>query len=525
MSRFFAALFALPLIAGCLCGRFAVAQDGGASSTVAAPAGGSGQQAPAYTLRTSTRVVLTDVTVTDAKGYPVRGLERSRFHVFDNNHPQQLASFEEHTASTTAAAARPVSAAPGTFSNDYLLTAPAASNILFLDTTTLGIVDQMYLNQQLERFLRTLPAGQPIAIYARSGEYTLLLQNFTDDHERLLTAIHRAIPHLPKPGALYANDYQTLQQIIAYLSQLPGRKNVLWFSGGSSFFLKPDAKDMPVGLNLQPLYDALEASRIAIYPIDARGLMASSQSSLFAQHMLMHDMAETTGGQAFYNNNGIAEIATHLVSTGANFYSLTYTPPNPLHNNKWHKVKVEVEGASYNVSYRRGYFDDGSNTSVPTDRPRTVLAAHGETAVLKDHDEPIVFRVRVLPQSEVASVSEGNVVNHVSGKPVRKDEVAYSVHFTAPLEGFLLHMVEGQPQVILGAGALAFNQDGRSTARVVQQFSIKLDPVKLTSTARKMIDFDQQINLPKGQEYLYVAVWDITTGRLGTVQVPLVVGK
>jgi len=37
--------------------------------------------------------------------------------------------------------------------------------------------------------------------------------------------------------------------------------------------------------------------------------------------------------------------------------------------------------------------------------------------------------------------------------------------------------------------------------------------------------FDQQINLPKGEDYLYIALWDLTNGRLGTLQLPLDVEK
>jgi hypothetical protein len=39
------------------------------------------------------------------------------------------------------------------------------------------------------------------------------------------------------------------------------------------------------------------------------------------------------------------------------------------------------------------------------------------------------------------------------------------------------------------------------------------------------IAIDQQVNLRKGDEYLYLAVADIATGRLGTLQVMLDVRK
>jgi hypothetical protein len=68
-------------------------------------------QQPGYTFQAGTRIVLTDVTVTDRKGNPIRGLKASDFQIFDNNKPQLLASFEEHTA-TSVAPIEPASTTP-----------------------------------------------------------------------------------------------------------------------------------------------------------------------------------------------------------------------------------------------------------------------------------------------------------------------------------------------------------------------------------------------------------------------------
>ena len=68
--------------------RPAQSQEQSAAQTPAAPS--------TYSFHTYTRVVLTDVTVTDANGNPVHGLSRSAFRIFDNKEPQAIASFEEH---------------------------------------------------------------------------------------------------------------------------------------------------------------------------------------------------------------------------------------------------------------------------------------------------------------------------------------------------------------------------------------------------------------------------------------------
>ena len=98
------------------------------------------------------------------------------------------------------------------------------------------------------------------------------MQNFTSDHKLLLDAVHKAIPRFPPHEREYLTDFDTLHQLALSLSQLPGRKNILWFSGGSTSFLMPDA--IPVeDAAWRNLYDELDQERIAIYPIDARGLL------------------------------------------------------------------------------------------------------------------------------------------------------------------------------------------------------------------------------------------------------------
>ena len=116
-----------------------------------------------YVFHSNTREVLTDVTVTDKHGNPIDGLSRSAFHIFDNGNPQKLESFEEHAGAPAAVAA--TSAAPNVFSNAYLQHLPPSLNAILIDTTTIDIVDQMVLNQEMMRFVNALPANQSVAIY------------------------------------------------------------------------------------------------------------------------------------------------------------------------------------------------------------------------------------------------------------------------------------------------------------------------------------------------------------------------
>src|SRR5271154_5677542 len=158
----------------------------------------SGQSQPQdqpYTIQANSRVVLTDVTVTDSKGNPVHGLPQSAFRIFDDSKPQAIDSFEEHTGTPTAATMERA-AAKGIFSNDYLLHPPPALNVLLLDISNLEIADQMYLYYELTKFFKEQAVGQPVAIYLRDGKSCFLVQDFTTDRELLLTALYRAIPRI-----------------------------------------------------------------------------------------------------------------------------------------------------------------------------------------------------------------------------------------------------------------------------------------------------------------------------------------
>src|SRR5262249_40890533 len=147
-------------------------------------------------------------------------------------------------------------------------------NIIVLDSSRLEMVDQMYLRYELHQFLKKLPPDVPFAIYARSGDQTLLVQNFTADHALLGAAIDKSIPHLRVLGADFQTSTSTLRQISLQLAQVPGRKNVIWFAGGRTETVEPDPTERRCESDgcYHRIYGDLQAARIAIYPVDARGI-------------------------------------------------------------------------------------------------------------------------------------------------------------------------------------------------------------------------------------------------------------
>ena len=496
---------------------------------------------PALTLHADTRIVLADVTVTDRHGNAVHGLPSSDFQVFDNNQPQHIASFEEHNAEHT------------TTSNDFQHLPPVL-NVVLLDTTNLELPDQMYLHIQLTRFIKALPAGQPIAIFARHGDYTTLLQSFTSDHTLLQAAIDRALPRILVVGREYRSDTDTLRQIGIYLRQVPGRKNILWFTGGSTAYLldglsaltAPTAVGPPpnsaqaaatqaamspstpfatpsVGEGMDTLrevYDELEAARIAIYPIDARGLTTEGDVALGPQQAQMDQTAEATGGEAILNRNSLALAAAHILSTDSSSYTLTYSPQNFHYDGKWHNIRITLRRSDLHLSYRRGYFADKPHPLPPSQHKLTALLADDPKQVTAPdlHSNPLLFEASVHPAS--APDANAEFVPLRPAASAAKGTTAFHVDYSLSTAGLSPSEIDGASRATVVFAAIALDSNGERIGQTLDRVRFALEP---GSPPRKLL-VQQQIDLPKGGDFIALAVWDPVSGHLGTLQIPVTVG-
>jgi VWFA-related protein len=480
---------------------------------------GTTRSQPAYTIQTGARVVLTDVTVTDARGNPVRGLPVSAFHVFDNKKQERVDSFEEHAG--TSAVALPASSY-GVFSNDYLLHLPSVLNIIVLDIANIGIVDQMWLNYQLTGFLTNLPSDQPVAVYLRAGSGCFLVQNFTTDRRLLLAALHRAIPRIPPLGREYLSDEQLLTEVAYTLRSLPGRKNVLWFSGGSTAFLLPNATPFQDQAAIRAIYDSLEEERIAVYPIDARGLTLAGSIRIIDQHGAMEDVARATGGKAFYDSNGISQAAALVLDTSGDFYTLTYSPSNFQVDNKWHNVRIKLDGG-YHLSYRTGYFADGSNgIAQKPAQPRAKLLISGDKVQTKrEHATPIIFQAAMLPTADPVLAQLPADAEGLPAPPLKGGAARYSVRYSVPIDELTGQSIQGKHTFVIGLAAVTIDRDGDILKRQFEHVTVSFDEDYFSHRSRAPLVVDQQLNLNRADQYLYLAVWDIHNDRFGELQMPL----
>ena len=469
-----------------------------------------------YTLHASSRVVLTDVVVTDRNGNPVHGLRAADFHIFDNKQPQELSSFEEHDTKSLTPVVETKSQ-PGVYSNAYLQQMPQVSNVLLLDISNLQLQDQMYLSYELNRFLKSFPADQKLAVLLWTGGQCILLQDFTADRVLLAAAFRRGVPRFRSPDWYYHDDVSALHQVALYLAPIAGRKNVIWFSGGSSLVLSPDPAAQLV--DMRPVYDELEADRISIYPVDARGLSANDGIGQGVQNVIMDDVAQATGGKAYYNNNGLDAITSKVLDTDRSFYTLTYTPKDFKYDNKWHKVSVTVDGAPTTLSYRRGYFADaygsGGHGAESGERDR-LLADGSRLKAAGESDAPIIFKAQVS-----AAPASGLEIKASDPNPPKKGSQRLLVEYTLPASALAIRDVNGGKQTQVEAASLVLNESGRRVGGRMDRFTLGIDTEKLSRSPNGSLVFRQEIDAGKGDGFLLLMVVDSATHRYGRLEVPL----
>jgi VWFA-related protein len=353
------------------------------------------QQPP--TLSITTHEVLVDVVVSDKDGQPVKGLTAANFTVTEEGDPQHIAHLEEHfpmsaedLARLTATPALPLN----TFTNYTPIANTNSSTVILLDALNSRIETQMELREQLIDYVKHMQPGTPIAIFQLDTEMRLI-QGFTSDPKVLLDAAggKRDMPQLQKLIRGSPDEYRRarmdilhagFQMMGRYLNGFPGRKNLIWLTGaiphsyladplGSSF--GKSFRDQFDVLNDNPddLTDALTLSRVAVYPIDARGLQTLPQfqasnrggsprggmgfeASQAYEHMDLDSIADATGGRAYYNSNGLKQAISQIVNNGSNYYTLAYATTNKTWDGQFRHIKVKLDRPGVRVQYRQGYY-------------------------------------------------------------------------------------------------------------------------------------------------------------------------
>jgi VWFA-related protein len=579
-------------------------------------------------LRSNANLVLVDVVVTD-RGNSVHGLDRGSFLIFEDGHEQTITTFDQHTP-VTASAAAPSAATMRvalplhTYTNVPPYPLAPSVNVLLLDGLNTPMSNQINVRRQMIQFLDKIEPGTSLAIFALSSRLRLV-EGFTTDAAQLTKALQnpgtgpqtslvldpqtdQAVDSVigdmanmtGGAGSLSVGSstalsslqqfeadmtavqtdrrvqmtLEALQQMARYLSGISGRKNLIWFSGSFPIALDPDdSLDSPFeamrnySQDIRETAELLSAARVAVYPVDARGLMTppsldasyspttnlmgatvsggrtgsrrratvnkpspstddlNATKRSMAEQASMQQIAEQTGGQEYMNTNGLKEAVASAVENGSTYYTIGYVPAAKQLDGQFRKIQVRLNSRDFKLAYRHGYYAD------PPDKPSEHTP--GQTSLIVAatlHGAPpstqILFQARAL--------SATDPILHGTRIPAGPAGELTSA-LKAPLQRFLVDLridphgiqfdttPDGAYHSKVEFVLVAFDTAGRRVNYLDSGFQMNMKADEYSRTLAAGIPIRLPLDLPVGQFFLRIAVHDLNAGRAGSLEFPVTV--
>jgi VWFA-related protein len=522
--------------------------------------------------RSTTVLIQVPVVVTDKSGNHIHGLTKENFSVFENGKPVTVSAFEELTAESAPLVAPATK--PGQFRN-LSLDDPKPRNIVViaLDTVNTPFLDQTYGRRELIKFLaRNISSGEVLSLMIITSSGLKVVQGLTGDPAVLANALKRVsgeisqmetttddaqvdaasgvadVPAMSSPNSEPTNSIQAfvahgdaveaqfrqanaiettmngLLGIAWALSGVPGRKSLIWATGGFPFTIDSPAS-VPGGY-LSVLYEramlALNEAQISVYPVDIRGLLNTSfydasrsgsvtgrnaQQQLINRAWLqqskfdtLNDFAEMTGGKAFYNTNDLAGSFRRAADDGSSYYMLGYYLDT--HNNKpgWRKLQVKVDKKDTEIRARNGFF-----VTNATMNPLLCRNTDMKNAL----QSPIEGTGVPLTVQWVNQATDGN-----------KQKATFAAQLPG---GGLSFDPAGRDQLNFEFAAVAYDKYGKVSGEVSNSYAPVVPEAQLASVKTNGMAIRNAIDLAPGKYTVRFVIRDNVTGKVGSVTAPLTV--
>jgi len=501
-----------------------------------------------YTFKQNVNRVVVDVVVTDANAKPAHGLSKRDFTVFEDGKKQKILFFDVYELGPGATfVSQPPNLPPNTFVNIPTVPERGPLYVLILDLCNTAFDDQPYARQQLLKFISSKPEGTRFAALVLSDGIHLV-HGFTDDRDQLYAAMDPSRPqaHLPRTF-LYKENYpvsplEALNQIANFVYGLPGRKNVIWFSGSFPLSLSPKLGAPPeVQDATRATLRALARTQTALYPVDVRGVVAgwdpttthSMVMALADDYLTEDEIARLTGGHAFYSRNDLTDVLSEATDLGGNYYTLTYAPSNQNYDGKLRHVRVDLSKKGFHLEYRRAYYANGpTSPTSPADEQAAnpPLEGPGADTLFANmrHGAPtarqVLFRVQVHllgPPTFATPEQMANLVQSPAYFRVR--EKRRSAKPLAPVQlqtYFLDYTILGRVPVIEVASA-AYDYEGALLNADIEHTVPPDAPTSSPTSGGKYYRIQQRFDVPPNAAFLRLAVRDVTTNRMGAMELPL----
>jgi VWFA-related protein len=494
------------------------------------------QQDSGVILRADTRVVQVDVTVRNSGGKPVEDLKQSDFTILDNGKLRPFTIFSVNRAGPDAvqSASQPLPARPAlpsnTFTNVGEPPPPAGghSTIILLDGVNGWFESFAFGSKGIQGLMNKLPADERIAIYVvTKNEGLLQIADFTTDRDRIRKAMSTFSARGMSPSPLFgpgdgrgmvedpppqdssqkrlslmkapareteyfmrrgAEDIRLSFSALAdRLRTQPGRKSVFWVTEG--FPPRVIRNDQ---IAWQKTFTALNDANIAVNTVDTDGLGGPPRLWGAGAILTMQQVAEETGGQAFFHRNDLDTAMAEGVENSRSSYTLGFYLTE-LDGN-YHQLKVLVDRPGLELEYRQGY-------NAQTDSMHDLMARKTEL------DSVLVSPLDLTGLGIVAKIDTkgGSLTVHLRFEPKSLTVTETAGVWNGKVEELFFEQ----------------NAAGNTVARVSQTSRFQVSAAGKANYDRLGPTLTHVFKLAPNAAKLVIVIRDSASGRTGSLTLPL----
>jgi VWFA-related protein len=515
-----------------------------------------------YTLSITSKLVIEAVSVKDKKGQSISGLTAKDFTVTENGVEQHIdfCEYQELPVSPDATSTKKVPENVTVY-NRLGITQIAAEKpgdvhyrnkrliSIYFDLTAMPPEDKVRALEAGETFVRTqMTSSDLVSIMRYGGGSVDVLQDFTDDHNKLLSIMETLIVGENQQSEDITNDASTadtgaafgqdsgefnlfntdrqlsaLQTAAKMLGRLSEKKVLIYFASGLTLH------GVDNQAQLHATVDEAIRSGVSFWPIDARGLVAQaplgdatqgspgnagmysgtaalavttrmqqSQDTLFA-------LAGDTGGKALLDYNDLTRGIVQAQRSTTSYYIIGYYTTNTTLDGRFRKIKIAMKPElTANLDYRQGYYAGkqfGAFTAADKERQLEDALMLGD------------------PVTELTIAMEINYF--------QLNRAEYFVPIVVKIPGRELALAKkGGAQHTLIDFLLEVKDEVGNNATVQNlrdNVNMKLSDATATELARRPIEYDTGFTLLPGKYSIKFLARDDETGRIGTFQTSFVI--
>jgi Ca-activated chloride channel family protein len=283
--------------------------------------GAAGQNDPV--IRVNVRLVRMLVTVKDAAGQLIGSLNKSDFTVYDNGVKQDIAVFDRETE-------QPLSVA------------------MLVDTSASTGIELRYELDSVSRFLRVLlNEGNPddtVALYSFNWQVTLL-----SSYTRRFARVDQMLKQLKSEGGTSMYDAIFLAS-----------RELEYRNGRHVMVLVTDGGDTTSSKDYHQALESAQRADTIMYPILVVPITNDAGRNVGGENALT-TLAAGTGGRVFTPSLGaqLDRAFDDILRELRTQYLIGYYPKDvPPSKDRFHALKVTVQGRSLRVSTRSGYYGE-----------------------------------------------------------------------------------------------------------------------------------------------------------------------